>query len=121
MSPCPTTSNSWLTIPSELVVKVVNTSDMDRVLYLREQNKPVKSVSFDPAGAILSVCCSDGVVYFYDMQSESPQLTRKVDGLIRAVETEDEACVEAAWHPDGRAFAVPTATRGPYQFVIPRL
>lgn len=85
---------------------------MDRVLYLREQQKAVKSVSFDPSGALLSVCCSDGIIYFYNVQSDQPQLVRKVDGLIRAVETEDEASVQAVWHPDGRAFAVPTATRG---------
>lgn len=101
-----------LTYDSELVVKVVNTNDMDRVLYLREQQKAVKNVSFDPSGLILSVCCSDGVIYFYDMQSEQPEVMRKVDGLIRAVETEDEASIEVAWHPDGRAFAVPTSTRG---------
>lgn len=36
---------------------------------------------------------------------------RKVDGLIRQLETTDEASSRAIWHPDGRAFAVPTVTR----------
>jgi chromosome transmission fidelity protein 4 len=39
-------------------------------------------------------------------------LVKKVDGLIRSLETESEASSRAIWHPDGTALAVPTATRG---------
>ena len=36
---------------------------------------------------------------------------RKVDGVIRSLETDAEPSSRAIWHPDGRAFAAPTATR----------
>lgn len=36
---------------------------------------------------------------------------RKVDGVIRNLETDVETSSRAIWHPDGRAFAAPTATR----------
>lgn len=38
-------------------------------------------------------------------------MLRKVDGVIRSLETDAEISSRAIWHPDGRAFAVPTATR----------
>ena len=34
-----------------------------------------------------------------------------MDGLIRSLTTESETSSKAIWHPDGRAFAAPTATR----------
>ncbi|KAI9699386.1 MAG: hypothetical protein M1836_002997 [Candelina mexicana] len=102
----------WAAVASdELVVKVVNTEDMEKVLYLREQPKPVKHVSFHPSGSFLAVSCTDGIIYVYSVSTETPQLIRKVDGLIRSLETDAEASSRVVWHPDGRAFAVPTATR----------
>lgn len=99
-----------LTIDSELVVKVVNTQDMTRVLYLREQAKPVKHVSFDHSGSLLAVSCSDGFVYMYSLSSEEPQLIKKLDGLIKVLETDSQSSAKIIWHPDGRAIAAPTAT-----------
>ena len=101
-----------LTRDSDVLIKVVDTENMERVFTIRDLNKPAKHVSFDPSGNILTASCSDGNVYFYSMKEERPELVRKVDGLIRSVEGEDEACVKALWHPDGRAFAAPTAARG---------
>ncbi|KAI9716896.1 MAG: hypothetical protein M1812_005045 [Candelaria pacifica] len=102
----------WAAVASdELVVKVVNTEDMEKVLYLREQSKPVKHVSFHPSGSYLAVSCTDGVIYVYSMSTETPQLVRKVELLIQSLETDAEASSRVEWHPDGRAFAVPTATR----------
>lgn len=108
------TVRSWAQLMdhSELVVKVVNVEDMTRVLYLRDQPKPVKHVSFDPSGTLLAVSCTDGVVYVYSMTSDQPELVKKVEGLIRTLEPEDQASSKLDWHPDGRAFAAPTATRG---------
>lgn len=96
---------------SELTVKVVNTKDMTRTLYLREQTKGVKHVTFDPSGTYVTVSCSDGVIYLYSISKEEPELVRKIDGVIRRLETDAEASSRAVWHPEGRAFAVATATR----------
>ncbi len=96
---------------SELEVKIVNITDTYRVLYLRDLPKPAKHLSYDPSGTYIAASCTDGIVYIYSLSTEVPELIRKVDGLIRSVETESESSSRAAWHPDGRAFAAPTATR----------
>lgn len=102
-----------LTVPSsELEVKIVNTSDMSRVMYLREQSRPVKHVSFDISGATLAASCTDGIIYMYSLSSEQPQLIKRVDGMIGMQGRDSEASSLAVWHPDGRAFAVPTQSRG---------
>jgi len=98
-------------ILSELVVKMVNTQDMTRVLYLREQSRPVKSVTFDQSGSHVAVSCSDGIVYVYSVTYEEPKLVRRIDGLIKMLETDSESSAKVIWHPDGRALATPTATR----------
>ena len=90
---------------------MVNTDNMAQVLYLRDQTRPVKHVSFDTSGTTIAVSCTDGVVYMYSMSSEQPQLIKRVDGLIKTLETDAEASALVAWHPDGRAFAAPTATK----------
>ena len=85
---------------------------MERVFYLREQPKPSKHISFDPDGAYVTVSCTDGLIYIYSFGSEEPELLKKVSGIIPALETEDQAGCATAWHPDGRAFAAPTAAQG---------
>ena len=100
-----------LILASELTVKVVNTTNTDRVLYLRDQPKPTKHLSFHPSGSYLAASCTNGIVYIYSLSTEEPELVRKVDGVIRTLETDAEASSKAIWHPDGRAFAAPTATR----------
>ncbi|KAH8820438.1 chromosome segregation protein-like protein [Xylogone sp. PMI_703] len=102
----------WCAVASdELTVKIVRTSDTSSVIYLRDQPKPVKHISFDPSGKYIALSCTDGMVYVYTLFNDEPELIRKIDGLIRAVETESEISSKVAWHPDGRAFAAPTATR----------
>lgn len=96
---------------SELTVKVLSIVDTYKVLYLRDLPKPAKHLSFDPSGSYIAASCTDGVVYVYSLSTEEPQLIRKVDGLIRSLEIESESSSRAVWHPDGRAFAAPTATR----------
>ena len=88
---------------------------MQRVLYLRDQLRPVKSVSFDYSGALLAVSCTDGVVYVYSLSSEEPQLVKRVDGLISLLDSESEASAKVAWHPDGRALGAPNALNGMWQ------
>ncbi|KAL9103724.1 MAG: hypothetical protein Q9163_001274 [Psora crenata] len=102
----------WAAIASdELAVKVVNIEDTFKVLYLKEQPKPAKHVSFDPSGSYITVSSTDGVVYMYSLSKEEPELVRKVEGLIRDHDIVPESSSKAIWHPDGRAFAAPTATK----------
>ena len=65
---------------SELVVKVVNTSDMERVFYLRDHPKPAKHVSFDynTSSPSLTVSCSDGMIYVYSFAEQQPELVKKI-------------------------------------------
>ena len=96
---------------SELEVKVVNTRDMTQVMYLRDQTRAVKHVSFDTSGSTIAVSCTDGLIYVYSLSSEQSQLIKRIDGLIKTVESDAESSAQVAWHPDGRAFATPTATK----------
>ena len=91
---------------------MVNTHDMMRVLYLRDQPKAAKHVAFDSSGSYVAVSCVDGAIYVYSVTSEEPELLQKVDGVIPRFEPDAEASSSVLWHPDGRAFAAPTATRG---------
>jgi chromosome transmission fidelity protein 4 len=105
-------NGKWCAVASdELVVKIIRTNDTSAVMSLREQPKPVKHLSFDPSGKHIALSCTDGLVYVYSLINDEPELVRKIDGLIRTLETEDEISSEVVWHPDGRAFAAPTATR----------
>jgi len=102
----------WCAVASdELVVKIIRTNDTSSIMSLREQPKPVKHLSFDPSGKHIALSCTDGLVYVYSLINDEPELVRKIDGLIRILETEDEISSKVVWHPDGRAFAAPTATR----------
>jgi chromosome transmission fidelity protein 4 len=104
---------------SELTVKLVDVNDPSRVRYLRDQVKPVKHLSFHPSGLYIALSASDGALYVYSLSKEEPELLKKVDGLIRALETDSEASSKAVWHPDGRAFAAPTAARGLFFLLLP--
>ncbi|KAH8678103.1 minichromosome loss protein [Xylariales sp. PMI_506] len=104
--------SKWCAVASdELTVKLVNTSDNSKVRHLKEHGKPTKHLNFDPKGTTVTLSCTDGVVYVYSLTSEEPELIRKVDGIIGALDTDSEVSSKAAWHPDGRAFALPTPTR----------
>ncbi|KAK2755718.1 hypothetical protein FQN54_005868 [Arachnomyces sp. PD_36] len=102
----------WVAVGSdELTVKIVNVQDMTRVRYLRDQAKGVKHVTFDPSGNFIAVSCSDGILNIYSVIDEEPKLVKKIDGIIRRLETDDEATSRVVWHPDGTAFAAAEATR----------
>ena len=76
---------------------------------LRDHPKPVKHLSIDPNGRYLAASCIDGVVYVYRLSDNS--LLRKIDGIIKRLDTSDQATSKCEWHPDGRAFACATPTR----------
>ena len=102
----------WCAVASdELTVKIVSLEDETVVRRLKDHNKPTKHLSFDPKGSLLALSCTDGVVYVYSLSSDQPELIRKVDGVIGTMETDADGSCQVAWHPDGRAFAVPTPTR----------
>ncbi|PWY78430.1 chromosome segregation protein [Aspergillus sclerotioniger CBS 115572] len=106
------TDGEWAAVASdELTVKIVNIEDMTKVKYLRDQAKGTKHVTFDPSGRYVTVSCTDGMLYIYSILSDEPELVRKLDGVIRRLEPEDEATSRIAWHPDGTAFACAEATR----------
>ena len=92
-------------------VKVINIEDNLKILFLRNMPKPVKHLSYDPSGTYIAASCTDGIIYVYSLSKEEPQLFKKIDGVARAIDTDSETSAKAAWHPDGRAFAAPTATR----------
>lgn len=102
----------WCAITSdELSVKIVHTQDVTRVLHLREHGRPARHVAFDPKASVVALSGTDGIIYVYSLTAEQPELIRKVDGVIGALDTDNTASSKVVWHPDGRAFAVPTPTR----------
>ncbi|KAI0534424.1 minichromosome loss protein [Xylaria digitata] len=107
--------SKWCAVASdELTVKIVRTDDNSKLRHLRAHNKPTKHLAFDTNGETVSLACTDGIVYVYDLGTEDtddPELIRRVDGVIGTLDIESEISTEIAWHPDGRAFAVPTPTR----------
>lgn len=84
---------------------------MTKVRTLRDQPRAVKHVSFDKKGDHLAVSCTDGNIYVYRLDGAEPEMIKKVDGMIKSLETESESSSKVLWHPDGRAFATPTALR----------
>ncbi|OTB05430.1 hypothetical protein M426DRAFT_319969 [Hypoxylon sp. CI-4A] len=104
--------SKWCAVASdELTVKLVGTDDNSKVRHLKEHNKPTKHLAFDTKGSTVTLACTDGIVYVYSLTSDEPELIKKVDGIIGALDAESETSSKIAWHPDGRAFAVPTPTR----------
>ncbi|KAJ4269568.1 DNA polymerase alpha accessory factor Mcl1 [Fusarium torreyae] len=107
-----TADGQWCAVASdELSVKIVNTQDIAQVKHLREHARAVRNVSFDPQGRLVALSGTDGLVYIYSLTAEEPELIRKVDGIIGAVDMDSDNSTRVAWHPDGRAFAVPTPVR----------
>jgi chromosome transmission fidelity protein 4 len=102
----------WIAVASdELTVKIVKITDTNTSKYLRSQSKPVKHLSYHPNGKYIALSCSDGCIYMYKLSGEEPELVSKIEGVIRSLETDSEISSRIAWHPDGKAFAAPTATR----------
>lgn len=104
--------SKWCAVASdEMTVKLVRTDDNVQIRHLKEHNKPTKHLAFDTKGSTVTLACTDGILYVYSLTSDEPELIRKVDGVIGALDVELDASAKVAWHPDGRAFAVPTPTR----------
>lgn len=95
-----------------MAVKVVNTSDNIQIMHLRDHSRSVKHVTFHPTGTYLAASSTDGIIYIYSLSSQQPSLIQKVEDVAQALEPDDDATSKAAWHPDGRAFAAVTPTKG---------
>jgi chromosome transmission fidelity protein 4 len=107
-----TADRQWCAVASdELSVKIVNTQDISKVKHLREHGRAVRNVSFDPQGRLVALSGTDGIIYVYSLTAEEPELIRKVDGIIGALDADSENSTHVAWHPDGRAFAAPTPVK----------
>lgn len=104
--------SKWCAVASDdLTVKLVKTEDNTEIRHLNEHNKPTKHLAFDPKGSTIALSCIDGIVYVYSLTSDQPELIRRVDGIIGTLDPESESSSQVAWHPDGRAFAVPMPTK----------
>jgi len=102
---------------SEMTVKIVNTADMSRVVHLRDLPAAVKHLSFDPDGATLSITLQNGDIRIHEFDpfaSTVSDAIKVLSGIGRALNGDEQSSAKAAWHPDGRAFGVATATRGQY-------
>ncbi|EGX94193.1 WD40 repeat-like-containing domain [Cordyceps militaris CM01] len=109
---CLSPGGLWCAVTSdELTVKIVHTQDTTRVRHLREHARPARHVAFDPQGSTVALSGTDGIVYVYSLTADEPELIRTIDGVIPALDADSTATSRVVWHPDGRAFAVPTATR----------
>ncbi|OLL24004.1 Minichromosome loss protein 1 [Neolecta irregularis DAH-3] len=108
---------AWVAVASdETVVKIINTSDMLRVIQLRNQSRSIKHVTFHPAGTVVCASCTDGIIYIYSLSTDEPTLLKKLDGVIPRVEPESDISCKALWHPDGRAFAyIVVISRGDWE------
>jgi chromosome transmission fidelity protein 4 len=84
---------------------------MTQIRTLRDQPRAVKHVSFDKTGNQLAVSCTDGNIYMYNLEGDEVEMIKKVDGMIKSMESDAESSSKVLWHPDGRAFATPTAMR----------
>lgn len=104
--------SQWCAVASdELTVKLVHTKDISQTKTLKEHGKPTKHLAFDPSGGLIALSCTDGVIYIYSLTAETPELIRKVNGIISTLETDADISAAVDWHPDGRALAAPTPTR----------
>ena len=47
----------------------------------------------------------------YTLDGYQPEMVKRVEGMIKSMEADSESSSKVLWHPDGRAFATPTALR----------
>ncbi|KAF1961516.1 chromosome segregation protein-like protein [Byssothecium circinans] len=104
----------WVAVASdEQSVLLVNTGGRHerQFKYLSDHEGSVKHVAFDKTGSQLAVSSTNGNVYIYSLESSTPKLVKKLDGMIKRQDQDAESSSRVLWHPDGRAFAVPTPLR----------
>ncbi|WWD07638.1 hypothetical protein V865_005739 [Kwoniella europaea PYCC6329] len=94
----------------DLLVKIVNVQDTTRVSLLSDNNKSVRSATWDPTGKYLTTASCDGKLKVYDTTGSAPLCLKIMEGVIGSSESESTTSCYASWHPTGNYFAVPTRT-----------
>ncbi|WWC86877.1 uncharacterized protein L201_001756 [Kwoniella dendrophila CBS 6074] len=94
----------------DLLVKIVNVNDTTKVSLLSDNNKSVRSATWDPSGKYLTTASCDGKLKVYDTTGSAPICLKIMEGVIGTSESESNTSCYAQWHPAGNYFAVPTRT-----------
>ncbi|OCF45863.1 chromosome transmission fidelity protein 4 [Kwoniella heveanensis CBS 569] len=94
----------------DLLVKIVNVQDTTRVSLLSDNNKSVRSATWDPSGKYLTTASCDGKLKIYDTSGSTPICLKIMEGIIASSESDSTTACYAQWHPAGNYFAVPTRT-----------
>ncbi|KAK8847432.1 hypothetical protein IAR55_005290 [Kwoniella newhampshirensis] len=94
----------------DLLVKIVHVKDTTRVALLSDNNKSVRSATWDPTGKYLTTASCDGKLKVYDTSGSTPVCLKIMEGVIASSESDSTTSCYAQWHPSGAYFAVPTRT-----------
>nr|ODN89447.1 chromosome transmission fidelity protein 4 [Cryptococcus depauperatus CBS 7841] len=94
----------------DMVVKIVNLQDTSKISLISDNNKPVRSASWDPLGKYLATACCDGKLRIYDTSGSTPICVKVFEGVIPPSDSDSNVSCYAQWHPSGSFFAVPTRT-----------
>ncbi|KAL9109577.1 MAG: hypothetical protein Q9227_005757 [Pyrenula ochraceoflavens] len=103
--------NNWCAVASDECSFKIASIHENKTPSIVTLPKPAKHVAWDPKGRYIAVSCTNGIIYVHSMTSEGPRLVREIDGIVTPSENESLVSTKAVWHPDGRTFAAPTATR----------
>ncbi|WVR04655.1 hypothetical protein IAU60_001666 [Kwoniella sp. DSM 27419] len=95
----------------DLLVKIVHVRDTTRVSLLSDNNKSVRSATWDPSGKYLTTASCDGKLKVYDTLASTPICLKIMEGIIASSESDSKTSCYAQWHPSGNFFAVPTRTQ----------
>ncbi|GAA5895023.1 chromatin-binding protein CTF4 [Sporobolomyces salmoneus] len=91
----------------DVIVKIVNIEDTDKVQILAGHKQPVREASWSPDGNYLTTSSTDGQIRVWKLDSGTePTCLQVLDGLIKAEDADSEYSVEAVWHPSGKFFAI---------------
>ncbi|KAE8539030.1 hypothetical protein D1P53_005400 [Cryptococcus gattii VGV] len=94
----------------DMVIKIVNLKDTTKVSLVSDNNKPVRSATWDPTGKYLTTASCDGKLKVYDTSGSTPYCVKVFEGVIAASDSDSDTSCYAQWHPSGNFFAVPTRT-----------
>ncbi len=104
-------------------VKIVNINDITKIITI-DHDVSVNHVSYNPIGTTIATTSADGIVRFFSISSQDPELIRSIPDITPKVNktdfliagfmedgTEnDELFISSKlkWHPDGNLFALPS-------------
>ncbi|WVQ75997.1 hypothetical protein IAR50_005633 [Cryptococcus sp. DSM 104548] len=94
----------------DMVVKIVDLNDTTITSQVSDNNKPVRSATWDPLGKYLTTICCDGKLKIYDTTGSTAICVKVLEAVVYASESDSKSSCYAQWHPSGAFFAVPTRT-----------